>query len=105
VPVGPETLLLLNNIGDREHLWLNKDGEPMAADGLERLYYGTIRRADIAEKAKWKPLVARNTAALHFLLDGGHPEKLRELLGVEEVAGPGYPGDHECSRRRADEGW
>jgi len=87
VPLSAETLLLLNNIGDREHIWLNKDGERMAADGLERLYYGMIRRAHIAERGKWKPLVARNTAALHFLLDGGHPEKLRELLGVEEVTG------------------
>jgi len=86
VPVSPETLLLLNNIGDREHLWLNKDGEPMDSKGLERLYSSMRHRSGIP-KENGKPRVARNTAALHFLLDGGHPEKLRDLLGVENVTG------------------
>jgi len=86
VPLSAQTLLLLNNIGDREHVWLKPGGEPMDSRGLERLYNSMRHRSGIP-KENGKPRVARNTAALHFLLDGGHPNKLRDLLGVENVTG------------------
>ncbi len=42
VPLSAETLLLLNNIGDQEHIWLKPGGEPMDSRGLQRLYRSIV---------------------------------------------------------------
>jgi len=67
-----------------DHLFLAETRTPLTKNGLEMLFKRVRERAGIVER-RMSPHILRHTFAIRYLLSGGDPFSLQELLGHENL--------------------
>jgi site-specific recombinase XerD len=68
-----------------DHLFLSERYRPLTPNAITLLCGRLKKRAGMTEK-RVSPSVLRETFAVRYLLDGGEPTPLQELLGLEDKA-------------------
>ncbi len=67
-----------------DHLFLAETRTPLTKNGVEMLFKRVRERAGIVER-RMSPHILRHTFALRYLVSGGDPFSLQELLGHEDL--------------------
>jgi site-specific recombinase XerD len=68
-----------------DHLFLSETRLPLTKNGMTLLFARLKQRADITGK-RVSPHIMRHTFAIRYLVNGGDPFSLQELLGHEDMA-------------------
>ena len=83
VPMSPDLLDSLGDIGDENHVWVGRNG-PLTIHGLSLIVRRTMYRARLTPP-KAGPHTLRHTFALRFIRMGGSLAVLQRLLGHASV--------------------
>jgi integrase/recombinase XerD len=67
-----------------DHLFLAETRTPLTKNGVEMLFKRVRERAGITER-RMSPHILRHTFAIRYLISGGDPFSLQELLGHEDL--------------------
>lgn len=68
-----------------EHIFLSETRLPLTKNGMTQLFARLQKRAGITGK-RVSPHILRHTFAIRYLVNGGDPFSLQELLGHEDMA-------------------
>lgn len=68
-----------------DHLFLSETRLPLTKNGMTLLFVRLKKRAEITGK-RVSPHILRHTFAIRYLVNGGDPFSLQELLGHEDMA-------------------
>jgi site-specific recombinase XerD len=67
-----------------DHLFLAETRTPLTKNGVEMLFKRVRERAGIVDR-RMSPHILRHTFAIRYLISGGDPFSLQELLGHEDL--------------------
>jgi site-specific recombinase XerD len=81
---GEEELSEWGSAGE-DHLFLAETRLPLSKNGMELLFARLKKRSGITSK-RISPHILRHTFAIRYLVNGGDPFSLQELLGHEDMA-------------------
>jgi site-specific recombinase XerD len=81
---GEEELSEWGSTGE-DHLFLAETRLPLSKNGMELLFARLKKRSGITSK-RISPHILRHTFAIRYLVNGGDPFSLQELLGHEDMA-------------------